>query len=126
MNGLDGALGAFGESIGLERLELGARGNLALQLDSGRRLAIEPIGDEVLVYVSEPVPYDAAQRLLRAWRRAHHSRLEGLAVQAALRDQDSIPRLLAVARLPAAQADAPALRRTLEQLARWLDDTRTD
>ena len=126
MNSLDRALGAFGETIGLDRLGLGPRGNLALQLDSGRRVAIEAVGDEVLVYVSEPVPYDAAPRLLQAWRRAHHSHLAGYPVQAALRDQDGIPRLLALTRLPADQADAPALRRAVDTLARWLDDARAD
>ena len=40
MNSLDRALGAFGETIGLGRLALGPHGNLALQLDSGRRVVI--------------------------------------------------------------------------------------
>ncbi|MGE8658742.1 MAG: type III secretion chaperone SycN [Achromobacter sp.] len=126
MNSLDHALGAFGQTIGLPGLALGPRGNLALQLDSGRRVAIEAAGEEVLVYVSDPVPYDAAQRLLRAWRRAHHAHLDGLPVQAALRDQDGIPRLLALARLPADHSDAAALRQAVDRLARWLDDTRAD
>ncbi|WP_025137558.1 hypothetical protein [Achromobacter sp. DH1f] len=126
MNSLDRALGAFGEHIGMDGLALGPRGNVALQLESGRRVAIEAAGDEVLVYVSEPVPYDAPQRLLQAWKRAHHSRLEGYAVQAALREQDGLPRLLAVTRLPAAQAGAPALKQAVDALSRWLDDARTD
>lgn len=136
MNSLDRALGAFGEHIGMDGLALGPNGNVALQLESGRRVVIEaagypaaagaPAGDEVLVYVSEPVPYDAPQRLLQAWKRAHHSRLEGYAVQAALREQDGLPRLLAVTRLPAAQASAPALKQAVQALSRWLDDARAD
>lgn len=126
MNSLDRALGAFGEHIGMDGLALGPRGNVALQLESGRRVAIEASGEEVLVYVSEPVPYDAPQRLLQAWKRAHHSRLEGYAVQVALREQDGLPRLLAVTRLPAAQAGAPALKQAVDALSRWLDDARAD
>ncbi|CAB3865659.1 hypothetical protein [Achromobacter deleyi] len=131
MNSLDRALGAFGEHIGMDGLALGPGGNVALQLESGRRVAIEAAGDpasgeEVLVYVSEPVPYDAPQRLLQAWKRAHHSRLEGYAVQVALREQDGLPRLLAVTRLPAAQAGAPALKQAVDALSRWLDDARAD
>jgi len=126
MNSLDRALGAFGEHIGMDGLVLGPRGNVALQLESGRRVAIEASGEEVLVYVSEPVPYDAPQRLLQAWKRAHHSRLEGYAVQVALREQDGLPRLLAVTRLPAAQAGAPALKQAVDALSRWLDDARAD
>ncbi|WP_336236004.1 hypothetical protein [Achromobacter dolens] len=126
MNSLDRALGAFGETIGLGRLALGPQGNLALQLDSGRRVVIEAADGEVLVYVSDPVPYDAPTRLLQAWRRAHHSRLAGYPVQAALREQDGIPRLLALTRLPADQADATELRRAADTLARWLDDARAN
>ncbi len=70
MNSLDRALGAFGETIGLDRLALGPGGNLALQLDSGRRVAIEAADTEVLVYVSDPVPYDAAQQAARCTERA--------------------------------------------------------
>ncbi len=124
MNSLDRAVGALGEQIGMDGLALGPRGNLALQLESGRRVAIEAAGDEVLVYVSDPVPYDAAQRLLQACKRAHHSRLEGYPVQAALREQDGLPRLLAVTRLPADQAGAPALKLAVDALSRWLDDAR--
>lgn len=126
MNSLDRALGAFGEDIGMPGLALGAGGNLALQLDSGRRVAIEPAGEEVLVYVSEPVPYDAPERLQKAWRRAHFSRLDGWPVQTALREQDGVPRLLAVTRLAAADASGHKLRQAVEHLSRWLDAARDD
>lgn len=126
MNSLDSALGAFGEDIGMPGLALGASGNVALQLESGRRVAIEPAGEEVLVYVSEPVPYDAAERLQKAWRRAHFSRLDDWPVQAALREQDGLPRLLAMTRLAAADASAHKLRQAVDYLSRWLDAARDD
>ncbi|QVQ24870.1 hypothetical protein [Achromobacter deleyi] len=126
MNSLDRALGAFGEEIGMPGLALGAGGNLALQLESGRRVAIEPAGEEVLVYVSEPVPYDAADRLQKAWRRAHFSRLDDWPVQTALRDQDGLPRLLAMTRLAAPDASAHKLRQAVDYLSRWLDAVRDD
>lgn len=126
MNSLDSALGAFGEDIGMPGLALGASGNVALQLESGRRVAIEPAGEEVLVYVSEPVPYDAADRLQKAWRRAHFSRLDDWPVQAALREQDGLPRLLAMTRLAAADASAHKLRQAVDYLSRWLDAARDD
>ncbi len=126
MNSLDSALHAFGADIGMPGLALGAGGNLALQLESGRRVAIEPAGEEVLVYLSEPVPYDAADRLHKAWRRAHYSRQDDLPVQAALREQDGLPRLLAVTRLPAADASAHRLKHAIDYLSRWLDAARDD
>lgn len=126
MNSLDQALHAFGEDIGMPGLALGARGNVALQLESGRRVAIEPSEDEVLVYVSDPVPYDAPQRLMQAWRRAHHSRQDGWPVQAALREQDGLPRLLAATRLAAADASPLRLKQAVDYLSRWLDAARDD
>ncbi|WP_313625273.1 hypothetical protein [Achromobacter sp.] len=126
MNSLDSAISALGEDIGMPGLALGAGGNLALQLESGRRVAVEPAGEEVLVYVSEPVPYDAADRLHKAWRRAHYSRLDDWPVQAALREQDGLPRLLAVTRLPAGDASAHKLRQAVDYLSRWLDAARDD
>ncbi len=126
MNSLDRALRDFGEDIGLPDLTLGVGGNLALQLESGRRVAIEPSGEEVLVYVSEPVPYDAPDRLVRAWRRAHYSRQDDWAVQAALREQDGVPRLLALTRLPGADASGDRLRQAVDYLSRWLDAARDD
>lgn len=126
MNSLDSTISALGEDIGMPGLALGAGGNLALQLESGRRVAVEPAGDDVLVYVSEPVPYDAADRLHKAWRRAHYSRLDDWPVQAALREQDGLPRLLAVTRLSAADASAHKLRQAIDYLSRWLDAARDD
>ncbi|MCW0211152.1 hypothetical protein WHX56_08380 [Achromobacter veterisilvae] len=126
MNSLDQALSAFGEDIGMPGLALGARGNVALQLESGRRVAIEPSDEEVLVYVSDPAPYDAPERLLQAWRRAHYSRLDGWPVQAALREQDGVPRLLAATRLAAADASAHKLKQAVDYLSRWLDAARDD
>ncbi|MGY6268538.1 hypothetical protein ACXIUT_02520 [Achromobacter denitrificans] len=126
MNSLDQALSAFGADIGMPGLALSARGNVALQLESGRRVAIEPSEEEVLVYVSDPAPYDAPERLLRAWRRAHYSRLDGWPVQAALREQDGLPRLLAATRLNAADASAHKLKQAVDYLSRWLDATGED
>jgi type III secretion system chaperone SycN len=126
MNSLDSAISALGEDIGMPGLALGAGGHLALQLESGRRVAVEAAGEEVLVYVSEPVPYEAADRLNKAWRRAHYSRMDDWPVQAALREQDGLPRLLAVARMPAADTSADKLRQAVDYLSRWLDAARDD
>ena len=126
MNSVDRALSEFGAGIGMPGLALGASGNTALQLESGRRVVFEPAGEEVLVYVSEPVPYDAPDRLHKAWRRAHYSRLDGWPVQAALRDQDGLPRLLAVTRMAAADASADKLAQAVDYLSRWLDAARDD
>ena len=126
MNKLGSTLEAFGADIGLEGLSLDQKGHLTLQMESGLRVSVEAIENEVLVYASEPVAYDSTERLLRAWRRAYYRRLDGRPVQAALREEEGTVRLLAVARLPADDFSLQTLRETMSYLSRWLDATRTD
>jgi type III secretion system chaperone SycN len=126
MNRLATTLKAFGDEIGLEGLSLRKRHHLTLQMESGLRVAVEAAENDVLVYASEPVAYEGAERLLRAWRQAYFNRLKGRPVQAALREEDETLRLLAVARLPADDFSVQTLRETVSYLARWLDATRAD
>jgi type III secretion system chaperone SycN len=113
MNRLAATLDEFGADIGLEGLRLDKKGHLTLQMESGLRVAVEAAEHDVLVYASEPIAYDAAARLLRAWRRAYFRRLEGRPIQAALREEDEILRLLAVARLPNDDFSVQTLRETV-------------
>lgn len=119
------AVKQFGEQIGMPELVLNDNGQFAMQMASGRRIAAEAAGDDFLLYASDPVPYEGPQRLLRAWRRAYLTRLDGRPVQAALREQDGLMRLLAVVRLQADECSAYTLRAAVDQVSRWLDDTVT-
>ena len=116
------AVKQFGEQIGMPELVLSANGQFALQMASGRRIAAEAAGDDFLVYASDPAPYDVPQRLLRVWRRAYLTRLDGRPVQAALREQDGLMRLLAVVRLQTDECSAYALRAAVDQVSGWLDN----
>lgn len=116
------AVRQFGEQIGMPELEVGVDERFALQLGTGRRIAAEAVGNEFLVYASDPAPYESARRLLRVWRRAYVTRLESRPVQAALREQDGSVRLLAVVRLQAGECSVYALRSAIEQVLRCLDD----
>lgn len=117
------AVKQFGEQIGMPELVPSANGQFAMQMASGRRIAAEAAGDDFLVYASDPVPYEGAQRLLRAWRHAYLTCRDGRPVQAALREQDGVTRLFAVVRLQSDECSVYTLRAAVDRVSGWLDDT---
>ena len=117
------AVKQLGEQIDMPELALSTNGQFAMQMVSGRRIAAEAVGDDFLVYASDPVPYEGPQRLLRAWRRSYVTRLDGRPVQMALREQDGLLRLLAVVRLQTNECSVYTLRAAIDQVSSWLDDT---
>lgn len=118
----------FGEEAGFDDLAFDARGQALLQTESGRQLGLERTADrQVLVYVTQPLDYDAGAWLLRAWKRAHHSRLEDWAVQPALRETPDGRRwLVALVRLADDEFTPLRLRQALDYLTRWQDAVRND
>lgn len=119
------AVQELGEQMGMQGLSLSSNGRFAIQMASGRRIAAEIAGDGLLLYASDPVPYDGAKRLLRAWRRTYLTSTDGRPVQAALREQDGLMRLLVVVRLHADERSPYTLRVAIDHVSSWLDDTCT-
>lgn len=117
------AVQQFGEQTGAPDLMLGSNGRFSITVGSGRRIAGEVCATDLLVYALDPAPYDGAKRLLRAWRRAYLSRLEGRPIQTALCEQNNQFFLLAVVRLSAEECSAYTLRAGIDLVSRWLDDT---
>lgn len=124
MSSWENAVRQLGERLGIPQLRLGVNGRVAVPLDDGRHIGVEVLGDMLLVYVSDPVPYDGAQRLFRAWSRSYMTRLEGPPIQTVLREQENQLRILAVARLQPGQSSARTVHATLSRVSQWLDDTR--
>ena len=125
MNTTD-VLQEFGQSIGLQGLSTAERDHATLRLESGRFLTLEPGSQgELLVGLSQPVAYNAADWLLRAWKRTHHRHSVSWPVQVALRDTDNTPHLVALVRLPEADQSLSNLQRAIEHLSRWLDQLQT-
>ncbi|CDM23288.1 hypothetical protein BN940_04071 [Castellaniella defragrans 65Phen] len=111
----------FGEAAGIAGLRFDARGQAVFRTMPGRLLGVEQADREMLVYAALPVRYDSSDWLLRACKRAHHSRLGDWPVQPALREYDGIPHLLALVRLDERDFTETRLRQTLEYLSQWLD-----
>lgn len=126
MNGPDTVLRQFGDAAGMTGLAFDARGQAVFRADSGRLLGMERAEGEVLVYVALPLDYDAGAWLLRACKRAHHSRLDDWPVQPALREHEQRQHLLALTRIPEPEFTDTRLRQALEYLSRWLDAMRAE
>lgn len=113
----------LGEQLGTPELTLGNNGQFAIALESGRRIAGEISSEDLLIYAYDPVPYDGAKRVLRAWRRTYMSRQTGRSIQTALSEQNNQLFLLAVTRLRANECSAYTMRAAIDLVSRWLDDT---
>jgi len=117
-------LRAFGEEIGIAGLAFGQRGSVAIRTESGRQLGVEQGEHAMLVHLSQPASYDAADWLLKAWKRAHYSHAGDMPLQVALHDRDDERRLLVLARIRTAEFTVLRLHQTLDHLSRWLDALR--
>lgn len=126
MTGLDSTLRQFGEAAGIPELSFDTRGQAVFRTAPGRLLGLERADTNILVYAAHPVQYDAGAWLLRACKRAHHSRLEDWPVQPALREHDGTPYLLALVRLSEPEFTVSRLHQALDYLSRWLDALRDE
>lgn len=116
----------FGEAAGIPDLRFDARGQAVFRTGPGCLLGLEQADGEILIYAALPTRYDSGDWLLRACKRAHHSRLGDWPVQSALREYDGTPHLLVLVRLDAREFTEPLLRQALEYLTQWLDAVGAD
>ena len=124
MNPWNDAITELGEHLGMSELVLSPGGRFAVQLPSGRRIAAEITGDDLLLYASDPAPYDGTQRLLRAWRRTYLPRVDRRPIQTALREQEGLVSLVAAVRIPPHERSPYTLRNAIDHVSAWLDDIR--
>ena len=112
----------FGERAGMDDLAFDARGQVVFRAGpAGRLLGLERTGEEVLIYVAMPLDYDAGEWMIRAYKRAHHSRNGEWPVQPAQRELDDRRYLQALARLTETEFTDTRLQQMLDYLTRWLD-----
>ena len=127
MNDPNTILRQFGERAGMDDLVFDTHGHVVFRTGpAGRLLGLERAGEEVLIYVAMPLDYDAGEWLMRAYKRAHHSRAGEWPVQSALRELDQRWHLLALVRVSDAEFTENRLQQTLDYLSLWLDALRDD
>lgn len=117
---IEQTLAAYGEQIGISDFDFDAGGAATLKTSSGRLLTVERGDEEVLVYVSEPLGYDAAATLQQAFKHAHFSRHGETPVQIAARDVRGERSLISLVRVPERDFTVLRLQQTVDHLSRWL------
>ncbi len=123
MSWIDDTLREFGQQMGLVDLSFGAHGVAQLVFDDGAVLVIEPVqrgeSDEVLVYLSRPMGFDAPQRRRLALAKAHFKGTDALVVQVASQGQGPEASLMALTRMPARAFTLQSLDHAFDYLNRW-------
>lgn len=116
---IEQTLDAFGEQLGISGLRFDATGAATLKTASGRLLAVERGDEEVLVYVAQPLGYDAATLLQQAFKHAHFSRHGDTPVQVATRDERGERSLIGLVRIAERDLTVLRLQQTVDTLSRW-------
>lgn len=128
MNWIHHTLADFGRQLGLEHFGLGSQGVAQLRLSSGSQLAVEPCrrgdNEEILVYFSRPLGFDAVQYRRAALAKAHFSNTGPYAVQVATRGEGAQTELLMLIRLPQRGFTPQTLAHAVDYLDRWFADLR--
>jgi len=110
MQTLAQVLADFGHEMGMSgTLAPGEGGGVQLRLESGAVLGVARQGEAVVVHLSEPAPYDAPQRLIRAMKLAGAPGSAALPLQPGLRETPEGRWLVLATRLPLAECTAPRL-----------------
>ena len=128
MDWVQQTLADFGRQLGLASFGLGTHGVAQLRLASGALLAVEPVrrgqADEVLVYFSQPLGFDAARLRRRALEKVHYSNSGPYAVQIATRGNGPQSELLLAVRLPDRSFTPQTLAHAVDFLDRWFAELR--
>jgi type III secretion system chaperone SycN len=125
MNWVNQTVADFGLQMGLADLDFGTHGVVQLMLQSGGLLAVEPVqhGDieEVLIYVGQPLGFDAANKIIRALSCVHYSQNTRIPIQIASLDNTTDNLLIALVRLPIRDFTLQSLGHAFDYLNRWFE-----
>ncbi len=119
---VDQAVADFGRSIGLDGWRLDSQGEAGIQMDSGVRLSIALLADEVLLQAACPLLFEPAGMKLRALQAADVR--HGGPMQVGLRGRDTEETLLLGLRIAWREASPAALAQGFEKLLQWLEQLR--
>lgn len=128
MNWVHQTLAEFGQTIGINGLDLGAHGVAQLEFQSGARLAVEANQrgkeEEILIYVSQPCGFELARILPRALASAHFSQPARWPVQLATQGEGPEASLILLLRMRDRDFTLQSLGEAVDQLMRRFDELR--
>jgi type III secretion system chaperone SycN len=128
MDWIADTLADFGRQIGIDQLQADPEGRLRLQTDGGSELAVEQVlrdgQDELLVYWTLPVGYQAGAWVQAAFARAHEEAPARWPVQVGLRSGGPDTQGVLLVRTPARGFTPQALGQVMDLLRRWREALR--
>ena len=126
MNWVHETLADFGKRLGLTNFGTSAHDVAQLRMASGALLAVEPVQrgeiDEVLVYLGQPVGFEAAHLSRQALEKVHFSNGGSFPLQIATRGEGAERMLLMLTRIPEREFTPQILEQAVDYLNRWYDE----
>lgn len=126
MNWVAQTLADFGQQLGLDSFSLNTHGVAQLRLTSGSQLCVEPVQrehtEEILVYFTQPLGFDANRLRRKALEKAHYSNRRPYAVQVATHGEGQQAELIVLVRLPQQRFTPQTLGHAVDFLDRWLSE----
>lgn len=123
MNWTQDAIADFGRRIGLEGWTLNSHGVAQLQFQSGALLAVEPVADEVLIYLVEDAPYTSPAQWLDALKRCHARRRGAWPIQVGRRaNAAGSTEVVVLTRMPERSLTPQQLEEAVLGVMRWRDE----
>lgn len=116
MHNVDQAFSDLGRELGVQVLMPGPSGSVQLRFESGARVGFSCQDDEVVLYWSHPVRYNATEFLWRAFKRVGDPVPGEPALQVGLSKVDDVDYLVLASRLRVEDCSA----RDMQQRINWL------
>lgn len=121
MSWVEQTLADYGRGLGIEGLRLNQDGVAQLQLQSGMLLAVEHVGEEVLVYIAPMLAFEDDALKLRALKAAGFRNGGGEPIQIGLNGTGMEAVLVILTRVPERSFTLPRLGQTFDYLCRWFE-----
>ena len=111
----------FGRSIGIDNLTLNDQGVAQLQLQSGQLLAVEHVGDEVLIYTAQMLAFEDTGLKLRALKATNFRNSGTYPLQIGVAGGGIDEMLIVLTRVPERKFTLPLLSHALDYLCKWYE-----
>jgi len=117
------AIADFGRRMGLEGWALNSHGVAQVQFPNGSLLAVEPAGEEVLVYLVEGAQYTSPAQWLDALKRCHARRGGAWPIQVGRRSNaEGGTDIVVLTRMPERSLTPQHLEEAVNSVTRWRDE----
>lgn len=126
MNRLENTLAEFGSKPGISRIHISQHGPSTFRLASGALLTVEPgrrnKADQILVYLAQPLRFDAERLVRRALEKVHFSNGGPYAIRLGVVGEGAKTNLLMLISLPERDVTPQTLSHFADYISQWFFD----